>query len=282
MIVTATTYSIKQASELAGLTASVLRIWELRYGWPRPHRKANGYRFYAQHQVDELLRIAAYVKEGVLISSLIKDGIPCFPTDTGSSRNSRVLTYTRSLAAPADRAEAQLHGTLLDALEQHRTMDVQQLLQRIFWTVRPQDEAKTAFIPTLIALQELSDMDRPMPEAGKIIAIVRERCQQLLRMQRIAANAVFIVPSRGGDDALAAVIAVVLCHRGVPARLWTQPGVPTTSFITATAAETDTANVRRRNMLGSITLRGNNGTQSIVEFLNSGCAIGMLNEPVAQ
>jgi len=271
-----TTYSIKQTSEMTGLTSSVLRIWELRYGWPCPQRKFNGYRFYSQHQVDELTRIAALVKEGMLISSLIEDGLPKWPTEGATRRNARVLTYTRSLAAPTDRAEAALHRTLVDALEQHRSMEVQQILQRIFWTVRPQDEARTALVPTLIALSELNSLDRPIPDGGKIVEIVKDRCVQLLRMQRIAHDALFVVPARGGDDAMAALVAVMLCHRGIPARPWTQPGVPTTAFIIAT--DSDGATFSRKNQLGTITLRGGNGCQGLVELLDPACPVAGVQE----
>jgi len=265
------TFSIKQTSEMTGLTSSVLRIWELRYGWPCPQRKFNGYRFYSQHQVDELTRMAALVKEGMLISSMVEDGLPRWPAEGAPRRNTRVLSYTRGLAPPSERAEATLHRTLIDAIEQHRSMEVQQILQRIFWTVRPQDEAKTALIPTLVAMSELNSLDRPIPDGGKIMEIVKDRCIQLLRMQRISSDALYIVPARGGDDAMAALVAVILCHRGIPSRPWTQPGVPTTAFIIAADGEGTTFS--RKNQIGSITLRGGNGTQSLSDILDPSCAI---------
>jgi len=270
------TYSIKQTSEMTGLTSSVLRIWELRYGWPCPQRKFNGYRFYSQHQVDELTRMSSLVKEGMLISSLIEDGLPRWPAEGAPRRNTRVLSYTRSLTAPSDRAESTLHRTLVDALEQHRSMEVQQILQRIFWTVRPQDEAKTALIPTLVAISELNSLDRPIPDAGKIMEIVKDRCVQLLRMQRISSDALYIVPARGGDDAMAALVAVILCHRGIPSRPWTQPGVPTTAFITASDGEG--ATFSRKNQVGAITLRGGNGSQALHDLLDPMSAIAGVAE----
>src|SRR4051812_44623865 len=72
--------NIKDTSKLTGLSPSVLRIWELRYGWPNPKRKSNGYRTYQPHQVDELKRVAGFVKDGVPISRLIVDGLPRWPT----------------------------------------------------------------------------------------------------------------------------------------------------------------------------------------------------------
>ncbi len=73
-------FNIKEASHATGLTPSVLRIWELRYGWPKPKRKANGYRTYQRHQIEDLRRIASLVKAGQSISSLIQEnGLPHWP-----------------------------------------------------------------------------------------------------------------------------------------------------------------------------------------------------------
>src|SRR5580692_6884735 len=72
--------NINEASKACGLSPSVLRIWELRYGWPNPKRKPNGYRAYNQHQIQELKRVADLVKRGTPISTLIIDGLPRWPT----------------------------------------------------------------------------------------------------------------------------------------------------------------------------------------------------------
>ena len=56
--------NINEASQACGLSPSVLRIWELRYGWPNPRRKANGYRSYSPHLVEDLKRIAKLIEEG--------------------------------------------------------------------------------------------------------------------------------------------------------------------------------------------------------------------------
>src|SRR6187399_203758 len=73
------TMNINEASKLCGLSPSVLRIWELRYGWPNPKRKPNGYRAYTMHQVQELKRMGELVKAGVPVSSLIVEGLPRWP-----------------------------------------------------------------------------------------------------------------------------------------------------------------------------------------------------------
>lgn len=50
-------YSVKQASELTGLTLNQVRLWERRYKLVAPQRAQNGYRLYCQEDLD-LLRYA--------------------------------------------------------------------------------------------------------------------------------------------------------------------------------------------------------------------------------
>ncbi len=67
-------FTIKEASEQTGLSPSILRIWELRYKWPRPARKANGYRAYTPAIVEDLKWAAGRVADGKAISELIHEG----------------------------------------------------------------------------------------------------------------------------------------------------------------------------------------------------------------
>src|SRR4051812_36615461 len=108
--------NINEASKACGLSPSVLRIWELRYGWPNPKRKPNGYRAYNMHQVQELKRVATLVKSGTPISSIIVDGLPRWPTDHSRAPVPRTLTRTRALVRPTEPSEAILHRELIEAL----------------------------------------------------------------------------------------------------------------------------------------------------------------------
>ncbi|MBA3710754.1 MAG: MerR family transcriptional regulator [Planctomycetes bacterium] len=266
MTTTATNLNIKDTSKLTGLSPSVLRIWEVRYGWPCPKRKSNGYRSYQLHQVEELKRVADYVKAGNPISTLIVDGLPRWPTAEATLPVSRKLVMARTVAAPANAVEASLQSELLDALETHATPMVRQLLQRIFWTVRPSDEAQTALVPTLIAIAELRSRNRALPGSADIVNLVKERCEQLLRMQRTSSDALLVVPARAGDEALAALTAVVLCFRGVPAKPWTEMREPTGAYIVV--SDSDTAPTKRHLQVGHVSTLGGADHQSLADILD--------------
>lgn len=66
-------YSIAEVAEKTGISASVLRIWELRYKWPDPERLPNGYRIYTQRHLDALLVIKVLLDSGKMISEVIND-----------------------------------------------------------------------------------------------------------------------------------------------------------------------------------------------------------------
>jgi MerR family transcriptional regulator, light-induced transcriptional regulator len=48
-------YSIRVVSRLTGISLDTLRVWERRYGFPKPSRKESGSRLYTQLDVDTLL-----------------------------------------------------------------------------------------------------------------------------------------------------------------------------------------------------------------------------------
>jgi DNA-binding transcriptional MerR regulator len=68
-------------AKAAGIKPGSLRMWEMRYGWPKPSRQANGYRFYQPALVEQIALVAEWVRRGRRVSDLIRDGQPCLPTE---------------------------------------------------------------------------------------------------------------------------------------------------------------------------------------------------------
>jgi hypothetical protein len=270
--------NINEASKACGLSPSVLRIWELRYGWPNPKRKPNGYRAYNQHQVQELKRVAQLVKSGMPISSLIVDGLPRWPTDASRAPAPRTLAKTRSLPKPQDGTEAGLHRDLIDALETRRGAAVKELLQRIFWTVRPADEPKTALVPCLVALAEHRRSDRHFTEEVEVTAMVRDRCAQLLRMLKTQDQPLLIVPARDGDLALAGLVALISCYRGTPARPWTELGEPTGVYVTVGDADPGTATTGKQ--IGRLCTLGAEGVPSLADLIEGTVEVSWMKKAI--
>jgi MerR family transcriptional regulator, light-induced transcriptional regulator len=57
-------YSIRVASRLTGIPADTLRMWERRYGFPNPKRRATGVRSYSHKDVERLLLISRALRSG--------------------------------------------------------------------------------------------------------------------------------------------------------------------------------------------------------------------------
>ena len=56
--------SIRQSSQEVGIGVDTLRVWERRYGFPKPKRNAQGHRLYPARQVEELRIIRSLQSHG--------------------------------------------------------------------------------------------------------------------------------------------------------------------------------------------------------------------------
>lgn len=64
--------SIKEVADRTGLAAGTIRIWEQRYGFPRPERSESGYRRYVPEDVETLQRAQAYRHRGLSVPAAIE------------------------------------------------------------------------------------------------------------------------------------------------------------------------------------------------------------------
>ncbi len=66
-----TDLSISDVAERTGLAAGTIRMWEQRYGSPRPRRLASGYRVYDEAEVEILRRAVAYRERGLSVPAAL-------------------------------------------------------------------------------------------------------------------------------------------------------------------------------------------------------------------
>ena len=57
-------HSISDISRIAGIPKDLLRMWERRYGYPKPERNGNGDRIYSNAQLHKLILIRQLVEQG--------------------------------------------------------------------------------------------------------------------------------------------------------------------------------------------------------------------------
>lgn len=67
-------YTVKEVEHITGIPASLLRTWERRYGFPKPQRKHNNFRFFTDKDLVRLLQIYTLHRRGYKVADLIKTG----------------------------------------------------------------------------------------------------------------------------------------------------------------------------------------------------------------
>jgi|SRR6478609_5776219 len=67
-------YSIRVASRLTGVSSDTLRMWERRYGFPKPERNESQVRVYSDADIERLVLIARALKAGFRSGEVIHRG----------------------------------------------------------------------------------------------------------------------------------------------------------------------------------------------------------------
>ena len=220
-------FNINDASRASGLSPSVLRIWEARYGWPKPERKPNGYRVYTKEHVEALKRVADLVRCGMPISTILIDGEPRWPAELVQAPKPRSCPRARMLPEPKDHAASRLQREALDAIETGRGHQAIGVIQRATMMIRPASEPLALLAPLIVGLAELRQNDRAPSEDAQLDAAIATRAQQLLRMRRLTSTVVHVIPGSLADHALASVGALFLCLHGINAQPWLNAARPT-------------------------------------------------------
>jgi DNA-binding transcriptional MerR regulator/methylmalonyl-CoA mutase cobalamin-binding subunit len=73
---TANGYSIRVASRLTGVSADTLRMWERRYGFPKPARNGSHVRVYSDADIERLVLVSRALKAGFRAGEVIRRDTP--------------------------------------------------------------------------------------------------------------------------------------------------------------------------------------------------------------
>src|SRR4051812_583564 len=222
------TFDIETTSKACGLSAGVLRMWELRYGWPRPGRLPNGYRYFTRYQIDDLKRMSLLVKSGMLISRLIQDGMPKWPHDPNHDPHAHLITMEAAEALPRPRGAAavEVREHLVSALKTHNHGRAWEMLLRCAWEVHPGEQVLAGWLPCLAGLDEYRRKQRPFKGVDALQALIRDRIRDHFARQAPEGRPLWVLPLAGDDHSLAYCGAQILCQRGVVARPWLWDRLP--------------------------------------------------------
>jgi len=222
------TFDIEQVSGACGLSPGLLRMWELRYGWPRPGRHANGYRYFSAYQVAELRRAAELVRSGLTIGKLVVDGMPQWPQPASAQpRSSRLaLSATHALPAQSSADACDVRDHLIAALQAQSHGRCWEQMQRCTSFVHPLEQWQASWAPCLVGLEEHRLGGRPWPAAQQLADYIAERIRAQLGAAAPRARPLWLVPLTAGDVPTAWLAALVLSLRGRVARPWQWDALP--------------------------------------------------------
>ena len=113
-------FNIGAVERETGLSKDLLRMWERRYGFPRPARDATGERQYTPDEVSKLRALRRLMDIGLRPGKIVHQSL----------EELNALADARSTLRPDDRAPP-LERNLLDLLRNHETAALQQLLAQL-------------------------------------------------------------------------------------------------------------------------------------------------------
>jgi len=215
---TSNQFSIHDAAAASGLTPSVIRVWEERYGWPAPKRHRNGYRAFASHEIDELKRVAELVKNGMPISKIIVDGFPRWPEEGHKAAPRHQVTVARALPMRPGRAAEELREEIVRSLEDLHVGHALEAIQRACIDLRPADELAAVLAPALVGLIETRQHGRHLPRENELDQAIGLRCRQLRQRLPTSGPALAVAAASDADAVFADLAVALLATRGIAAR----------------------------------------------------------------
>lgn len=107
--------SIADVSQKTGISQAALRMWEKRYGWPKPERNDSGYRCYAPALVADIARLALLIEKGFSVGEIIRDGAPHWPSTLAAKPERKTYNFSR-IAQPRTAEGQRVRAKLEEAL----------------------------------------------------------------------------------------------------------------------------------------------------------------------
>ena len=144
------------AAEACGMTTSALRMWEKRYGWPKPDRTPSGYRKYSADLIEDIKRMNRLIECGHSLRELIIDGVPQWPSVVIPKR--KRITKLRELELPASRAAARFQREVVQAFVQENWRKLRELLERGRRELSRADEIKGLLRPMNAGFAEMREI----------------------------------------------------------------------------------------------------------------------------
>lgn len=245
-------FSVKEASDQSGVNPTTIRMWEARYGWPKPGRRDNGYRYYLRHQVDELKRMKELIRQGHSIGHLIHEGLPLWPSDERPARPD-VERLLAQLPAPRGAVATEIRRHVDLALIHRDGLRLWEMALRTMWEVHPSEQALTGWLPYVVAAEAWEIAGQPLPDRARLEDHIQTHLRKLIGRQ--VGDALQVVPTEPTAVTAALVAALLSIQHGHPARVEDELALPDAgAFVTVGRTAPEPARVRGDRYEGHLTL----------------------------
>jgi hypothetical protein len=151
------TLSIGELSVACGLEPALLRAWEHRYGWPKPHRTASGYRVYEHALIEPLIRVRKLLAGGATPRQLLTPDGPDLPPLVEEPESIH-LNLSKVPEPPSDEAR-RIRARLIAAIEARDAGTVRACCAELP-RMHPRDRDLTIRRVLDVAETQLSEPDR--------------------------------------------------------------------------------------------------------------------------
>lgn len=138
----------------------------------------------------------------------------------------KLLTTAQSLPSPVEPEAQAMRLRLLDALEGGDAAAALDLLLRCTALADPGEQTLAAWLPTLVAIDELADHGRSIDPDGRLRGFIANTLRTQLAHAVPCSEPLWVLPATPDEAAAAWLLAVVASQRGRPSRPWLWASLP--------------------------------------------------------
>lgn len=137
-------YRVGMVSKMTGLSTHTLRMWEKRYVAVLPKRTEAGGRLYTDADVERLRLLHQLVESGNSIGGIAKL--------SDADLRHMAASFPAQPSQPAVQHLPELRSRVMNAIEQLRMQDAEQLLSRAALSTEPSEFLQTVVAPVLVEI----------------------------------------------------------------------------------------------------------------------------------
>jgi len=224
-------HPIRVVAQRTGLSTPVLRAWERRYGAVEPERSEGGQRLYSDADIRRLQLLATAVDGGRSIGLIADLPVPDLEALIDEDRTAPMVPLGDAVVPDVDRV-----GHALKLVEEMRSQELEQYLQRTMVELRPHELVEGLLVPLLQEVGRSWQSGRLGPSSEHIASVAIRRflewVSSLNKVDERAPLALTGTPAGQRHEFGALLAGLVLTYEGWRVR-FLGPDLPASEIVRA-------------------------------------------------